>query len=121
MVLRLALASFVLAGAGCSAVEDAVDSLPVVGGYADGRLDARLGTPSVSPTGRGRHELEIEGERALLYVPSGVELDRPAPFALLLHGASGHAEAASGSGRRSLTGAGRSCSHRSRRTAARGT
>jgi predicted esterase len=81
-----------LATAGCEAVDDAVASLPVLGSSADGRLDARPGTPVAEPPEPGRHELEIGGHRVLLYVPTSATPERHSPFALLLHGASGQAE-----------------------------
>ena len=40
----------------------------------------------------GRQTLRLEGGRdALLYVPAGYRHDRPAPLALMLHGAGGQA------------------------------
>jgi predicted esterase len=67
--------------------------VPLIGSHSDGRLDARPHAPTVAPPLAGRHELEIDGHRVLLYVPtSAVSGSSPSPFALLLHGASGSAE-----------------------------
>jgi phospholipase/carboxylesterase len=60
--------------------------------------DAREGILRARPTpvrhqaSLGRHALQLGGRRdGLLYVPAGYRPDRPAPLALLLHGAGGHA------------------------------
>jgi phospholipase/carboxylesterase len=56
-----------------------------------GRLTARPGVPmEAGPT--GLHPLGLDKRRdGFLYVPSGYRPDRPAPLALLLHGAGGEA------------------------------
>src|SRR5688500_8036566 len=55
----------------------------------DGNLSARPGMPVESAT-PGLHRLWLDRERdALLYVPAGVSADRPAPLAVMLHGAGG--------------------------------
>jgi phospholipase/carboxylesterase len=89
LVLVAVVASSALA---CGAASDVLESLPVIGPHADGRLDARPTAPTVEPPTPGRHELEIDGHRVLLFVPTSVSADRASPFALLLHGASGDAE-----------------------------
>src|SRR5919206_4531151 len=81
-----------LAFVGCDQLRDATSSLPLIGSHADGRLDARPHAPTVAPPTPGRHDLEIDGHRVLLYVPTSAVGSRPSPFALLLHGASGSAE-----------------------------
>ncbi len=65
---------------------------PAAGRAADGRLAARPGTPT-RPAAPGLHPLGLarEGD-ALLYVPVGYRADRPAPLAVMLHGAGGTAE-----------------------------
>lgn len=56
----------------------------------DGRLPARPASAAARPAGPGMHRLGLDGARdALLYVPAGLPADRPAPFALMLHGAGG--------------------------------
>jgi predicted esterase len=60
-------------------------------GPEEGRLLARPGQPAetVSP---GLHTLGLDRDRdAVLFVPAGYRDDRPAPFALSLHGAGGDA------------------------------
>ena len=62
----------------------------------DARLLARPGTPKeeVKP---GMHELGLGGRRdGVLYVPKGYKADRPAPLAVMLHGAGGSARRALG-------------------------
>lgn len=57
-----------------------------------GRLLSRPGTPtaSVSP---GLHRLGLGSRRdGFLYVPAGYRADRPAPLAVMFHGAGGNAE-----------------------------
>lgn len=55
----------------------------------DGNLSARPGMPPESVT-PGLHRLWLDRERdALLYVPVGVSANRPAPLAVMLHGAGG--------------------------------
>ena len=62
------------------------------GRAAEGRLAARPATPAQTSV-PGLHALELaRGRDALLYVPSGYRADRPAPLALMLHGAGGTAE-----------------------------
>lgn len=61
---------------------------------ARGRLIARPGTPTgiIAP---GLHTLTAGGARSqstLLYVPAGYDPGRPAPLAVMLHGAGGTAE-----------------------------
>jgi phospholipase/carboxylesterase len=59
---------------------------------AEGRLIARLSAPTMRAT-PGLHSLGVAPQRdALLYVPSGYRADRPAPLAVMLHGAGGTAE-----------------------------
>jgi len=60
--------------------------------------DAREGILRARPTAvrhhaaRGRHALPLGGTRdGLLYAPAGSRRDRPAPLAVLLHGAGGQA------------------------------
>jgi phospholipase/carboxylesterase len=62
------------------------------------RKEAREGILLARPTpvrhqaALGRQALQLGGTRdGLLYVPAGYRTDRPAPLALLLHGAGGHA------------------------------
>lgn len=60
-------------------------------GAAQGRLLARPKSPEGVPK-PGLHRLGTErGRDGLLYVPAGYRADRPAPFALMLHGAGGEA------------------------------
>ena len=58
----------------------------------EGRLHAR---PAVQPAlgvEPGQHRLGLDGRRdGLLYLPASYQPDRPAPFALMLHGAGGNA------------------------------
>ncbi len=57
-----------------------------------GRLLSRPGPPT-SPVGPGLHRLGLDPTRdALLSIPAGYRPDRPAPFALSLHGAGGDQE-----------------------------
>jgi phospholipase/carboxylesterase len=62
----------------------------------DGHLSARPGVPSAA-VGPGLHRLGLDaGRDALLYVPSGVRADRPAPLVVMLHGAGGTGDSALG-------------------------
>jgi phospholipase/carboxylesterase len=57
-----------------------------------GRLSVRVGPPTERVTA-GLHPLGLGSERdGLLYVPQSYEPERPAPLALLLHGAGGRAQ-----------------------------
>jgi phospholipase/carboxylesterase len=57
-----------------------------------GRLRAHPKEPR-GPAPAGLHRLDLDGRRdGLLYVPAGYRPDRPAPLAVLLHGAGGDAE-----------------------------
>jgi phospholipase/carboxylesterase len=59
---------------------------------ADGRLAARPRTPAQA-SAPGLHALGLARDRdALLYIPSGYRADRPAPLAVMLHGAGGTAQ-----------------------------
>ena len=63
-----------------------------IAGAAPGRLTARPGTPTQQAT-PGLQALGLaRGRDALLYVPAGHRADRPAPLAVMLHGAGGTAE-----------------------------
>ena len=56
----------------------------------DGQLAARPGSPPLTAAEPGVHRLGLDDRRdALLYVPDGLSADRPAPLALMLHGAGG--------------------------------
>jgi phospholipase/carboxylesterase len=58
---------------------------------AEGRLHARPGTPTQRAV-VGQHALQLaRGRDALLYVPAGYDGSRPAPLAVMLHGAGGDA------------------------------
>lgn len=60
------------------------------------RLQARPGQPT-EPQPTGLQVLQLEGARdALLYVPPDYRYERPAPFALMLHGAGGDAQGGMG-------------------------
>jgi phospholipase/carboxylesterase len=75
-------------GASASAQEEA-------NSMKDGTLAGRLSAdPSVSPDGAafppGLHQLDIgAGSAPTLFVPAGLDLERPAPLVVLLHGAGG--------------------------------
>lgn len=58
----------------------------------EGRLSARpAAVREAAP--KGLHRLNLEsGRDGLLYVPEGYRVDRPAPLALMLHGAGGNAQ-----------------------------
>jgi phospholipase/carboxylesterase len=59
---------------------------------AEGRLTARPSSPTQPPV-PGLHPLGLTAERdALLYVPNGYDGARPAPLAVMLHGAGGSAQ-----------------------------
>src|SRR5918912_1990920 len=88
----LTIATVACVSTGCEQLGDATSSLPLIGSHADGRLDARPHAPAVAPPTPGRHDLEIDGHRVLLYVHTSAVGSRPSTFALLLHGASGSAE-----------------------------
>ncbi len=58
-----------------------------------GRLAARPGTTVTGDAEPGLHTIDVGGGRdVLLYVPAGHRADRPAPLAVMLHGAGGDAE-----------------------------
>ena len=55
---------------------------------ASGRLSTRPSGPGQIPASPGVHALSLDGARdAYLYFPAGWRPDRPAPLALILHGA----------------------------------
>lgn len=56
----------------------------------EGRILARPIQPTATITA-GIHPLHVAGKDALLYVPVGYQASRPAPLALLCHGAGGNA------------------------------
>ena len=57
----------------------------------EGRLTARPAKHVSQKVQPGTHSLKIESKReALLYIPAGFKGERPAPFALMLHGAGGN-------------------------------
>lgn len=60
----------------------------------EGRLTARPRVPVPSGTLEpGQHPLRLDGKRdGFLYLPASYRPERPAPFALMLHGAGGNAE-----------------------------
>jgi phospholipase/carboxylesterase len=63
----------------------------------DARLKARPGHPKEAAE-PGLHELRLgQGRDGFLYVPKGYRADRPAPLAVMLHGAGGSARPALGS------------------------
>lgn len=63
----------------------------------DGQLAARPRPPPALAPEPGVHRLGLDGRRdALLYVPDGLAADRPAPLALMLHGAGGNGHNALG-------------------------
>ncbi len=67
------------------------ENVPPTDDASLGRLLARPLPPRESPAAPGLHALGLAGadERdGLFYVPAGYDATRPAPFALLLHGAS---------------------------------
>jgi len=62
------------------------------GGAEEGRLHARPRTPG-EPGAPGLHRLPSAGERdPLLYAPESYRPERPAPLAVMLHGAGGNAQ-----------------------------
>lgn len=63
------------------------------GGSEQGRLAARPLQQAAHAATSGVHPLELgRGRDGLLYVPQGYSAERPAPLALLLHGAGGNAQ-----------------------------
>ncbi|SAK90336.1 hypothetical protein AWB81_04810 [Caballeronia arationis] len=55
-----------------------------------GRLSFTPADPVKSPLPPGRNRLGIADERdAVLYVPSGLDTDRPVPLFVMFHGAGG--------------------------------
>ncbi|HWM92106.1 MAG TPA: phospholipase [Thermoanaerobaculia bacterium] len=70
------------------------DALPSTA--TEARLVARPGAP-MEEAKPGLHELGLGGRRdGVLYVPKGYKADRPAPLAVMLHGAGGSARRALG-------------------------
>jgi phospholipase/carboxylesterase len=60
--------------------------------HRKGRLRARPASTAVFDAKTGVHRVPAERHReALIYIPSGYRPENPAPFALMLHGAGGHA------------------------------
>jgi predicted esterase len=58
-----------------------------------GRLLSRPSKPTKQAAESGLHSLSIDKNRkALLYVPKGYKSEKPAPLALMLHGAGGNAQ-----------------------------
>lgn len=58
-----------------------------------GRLLSRPSKPTKAAAKSGLHSLSIDKNReALLYVPKGYKSEKPAPLALMLHGAGGNAQ-----------------------------
>ena len=81
---RTTLGAFVIATGGCLGSTE-----PSGAGGGDGRLTARVTSPSQT-TAPGLYPLGLAGSRdGFLYVPTSYRSDTPAPIALLLHGA-GH-------------------------------
>lgn len=65
----------------------------VVEPAGDGLLSARPGEAEALTTApAGVHELDLREGRAIVYVPAGYRADRPAPLAVMFHGAGGTAE-----------------------------
>ena len=67
------------------------ENMPPTDDARQGRLLARPLPPHEPPAAPGLHALGLAGaddRDGLLYVPTGYDAARPAPFALLLHGAS---------------------------------
>jgi len=56
----------------------------------EGRLQVRP-TPPTTDAAPGPHPLRVNGKDALLYVPIGYQPARPAPLAVMCHGAGGNA------------------------------
>ena len=80
---RTTLGAIALATGGC------LGSTEPSGAQGDGRLAARVTSPTQT-TAPGLYPLGLGGSRdGFLYVPTGYKPDTPAPIALLLHGA-GH-------------------------------
>jgi phospholipase/carboxylesterase len=64
---------------------------------SEARLLARPKPDRISPAEPGLHELRLERRRdGVLYIPSSYRADRPAPLAVMLHGAGGSARPALG-------------------------
>lgn len=88
-----------LAGAACRRepvpkVESVREPTPAGSGglAAEGQLASRPSTPTTGIV-PGLHSLGLARDRdVLLYVPTGYRADRPAPLAVMLHGAGGTAE-----------------------------
>lgn len=96
---RRELLSLALMGLACQGAKGEAkrkeDSLAPTGGQ-DARLLARPGQPKEAAK-PGLHELGLgEGRDGFLYVPKGYRPDRPAPLAVMLHGAGGSARGAPG-------------------------
>jgi phospholipase/carboxylesterase len=80
--------------------EPTMNAAPESTRAADGRIAARPGAgkpagdpPAGDPPAPGLHRLGLAaGRDALLYVPAAYQADRPAPLAVMLHGAGGTAE-----------------------------
>jgi phospholipase/carboxylesterase len=71
------------------------ENMPSTDDARHGRLLARPLSLHEPPTAPGLHALGLagaDGRDGLLYVPAGYDATRPAPFALLLHGASHDAD-----------------------------
>jgi phospholipase/carboxylesterase len=71
------------------------ENMPSTDDAWHGRLLARPLSLHEPPTAPGLHALGLagaDGRDGLLYVPAGYDATRPAPFALLLHGASHDAD-----------------------------
>jgi predicted esterase len=72
--------------------ENGTQGLDQKAAAAEGRLLARpLEITEASPRGLRRLSLDVERD-GVLYVPRGYVAERPAPLALMLHGAGGHAQ-----------------------------
>lgn len=68
---------------------------PTASRQTEGRLQARPGQPQTGGEAAqlGLQRMGLDANRdVLLYVPSGYQADRPAPLAVMLHGAGGIAE-----------------------------
>jgi len=95
-MVRLSLALVLLITAACSAGlpppaerDDAGDDAD---GPAQGRLTARPARPDEEGLGPGLHALDVFGQTAHIYVPSGYTPRRAWPLVLSLHGAGGTSE-----------------------------
>jgi len=70
----------------------AAASVPALGAAESGRFTARLTKPTQSIT-PGEHILaDNNGRRSILYVPPSYSAATPAPFFMMLHGASGNGD-----------------------------